>query len=97
MRGTSTLFVLVVVGVVVGACTTSQPMALPGGERGYMIGCSGIQHTMADCYTKATETCFPTGYDVVSAAAESHSIINPYGRSMVVRCKSVSTLPPPPG
>ena len=67
-------------------CATSRPMALPGGGEGYMIGCNGIQLTMADCLAKAAEMC-PSGYDIAAATAESVPIINPYARTMMVRCK----------
>ena len=72
--------------LVVGACTTAREMAVPGSAEGYMIGCGGIQHTMADCYAKAAETC-PGGYDIVGATAESVPIINPYERTMMVKCR----------
>lgn len=83
MRSILTLLLL---APMVTACTTARPMALPGGGQGYMVGCNGIQHTMADCYAKAAEIC-PTGYDIVSATAESVPVINPYARTMMVRCK----------
>jgi hypothetical protein len=67
-------------------CGTAAPMALPGGDEGYMIGCGGIQNTMATCLAKAAQMC-PEGYDIVAATAESVPIINPYERTMMVRCK----------
>lgn len=60
-------------------------MAMPGGGKGFMIGCGGIQHTMADCYVKAAQMC-PGGYDIVGADVESVPIMNPYERSLMVRC-----------
>jgi hypothetical protein len=68
------------------ACTTAHPTALPGGGQGYAIGCSGIQHTMDDCLARAAAVC-PGGYDMVTTTQESVPIINPYGRSMYVRCR----------
>jgi hypothetical protein len=71
---------------ILAACGNARPMALPGGGQGYMIGCSGIQNTMATCYAKASEVC-PQGYDVAAATMESVPIINPYDRSLMVRCR----------
>jgi hypothetical protein len=51
-----------------------------------MVGCSGIQNTMETCYVKAAEVC-PRGYDVAAATVESVPIINPYDRSLMVRCR----------
>ena len=67
-------------------CTTAHPTPLPGGGQGFMIGCGGVQHTMIDCFARAGQVC-PDGYDVVTASAESTPIINPYERSILVRCR----------
>jgi hypothetical protein len=66
---------------IVTACTTSQPIGLPDGTVGQLIGCGGVQHAMADCYLKAGKIC-PKGYDIVQADGEaqpfsaSHGSIN---------------------
>ena len=67
-------------------CATARPMALPGGGEGYMIGCNGIQLTMADCLAKAAQVC-PEGYDIAAATAESVPLINPFERTLMVQCK----------
>lgn len=72
--------------MILTGCTTARPTALPGGGQGYAIGCGGIQHTMDDCLARAAEVC-PGGYDVVTTTQESVPIINPYERSMYVRCR----------
>jgi hypothetical protein len=71
--------------LVLAACANAHPSALPGGGTGYAIGCSGIQNTMDDCYAKAAQIC-PAGYDVAAATQEFVPIINPFERSMYVRC-----------
>lgn len=78
--------ILVGLPLALAACTTARQTALPGGGQGYAIGCSGIQHTMDDCYARAAEMC-PAGYDIVAADEESTPVINPYQRSMYVRCR----------
>jgi hypothetical protein len=72
--------------MMLASCTTARQTALPGGGRGYAIGCGGIQHTMDDCLARAAEVC-PGGYDVVTTTQESVPLINPYERSMYVRCR----------
>ena len=40
---------------------------------------------MDDCLARAAEIC-PTGYNIVTATQESVPLINPYQRSMYIRC-----------
>lgn len=42
---------------------------------------------MDDCLARAAEIC-PAGYDIVTATQESVPLVNPYERSMYVRCTS---------
>ena len=76
-------------------CTTARTTALPGGGQGYAIGCAGIQHTMDDCLARAAEIC-PTGYNIVTPNQESVPLINPYQRSMYIRCTSNPSSAPAP-
>jgi hypothetical protein len=80
---------LILAGLIVSSltgCTTARPSALPGGGQGYAVGCGGIQHTMDDCLARAADIC-PAGYDIVTATQESVPFINPYQRSMYIRCR----------
>ena len=72
--------------IILASCTTAHPTALPGGGQGYMVGCSGIQHTMTDCYARSAEIC-PAGYDIVATDQSSTPFINPYNRSMFIQCR----------
>lgn len=78
--------IMSVVVLLLAACTTAHPTALPGGGQGYEIGCGGIQHTMDDCLARAAGVC-PAGYDIVTTTQESVPLINPYERSMYIRCQ----------
>jgi hypothetical protein len=78
--------ILVCVTLLLAGCGSASPIALPGGGAGYMIGCGGIQNTMDTCLVKASQVC-PAGYDVVATDQESVPFINPYQRSMYVRCR----------
>ena len=55
--------------LLLSACTTVHPTALPGGGQGYAIGCGGVQHTMDGCLARAAEVC-PAGYDIVTTTQE---------------------------
>ncbi len=67
-------------------CASAQRAPLPGGGQGYMVSCSGIQLTLADCYAKAAKVC-PAGYDVATKDLTS-TVLNPFQRSMLVTCRS---------
>jgi hypothetical protein len=66
-------------------CASAQRAPLPGGGQGYMVSCSGIQHTLADCYAEAAKVC-PAGYDVATKDLTS-TVLNPFQRSMLVSCR----------
>ncbi len=67
-------------------CATAQKASLPGGAQGYMVSCSGIQLTLADCYAKAAKAC-PSGYDVATKDLTS-TVLNPFQRSMLISCRT---------
>ncbi len=77
------------------ACTTVRPMTLSDGSQGQRIACSGVQHSMDDCYVKAGQVC-PGGYDVAGGgqgygtnsilAASGGTNLGPIDRSLIVRC-----------
>ena len=77
------------------ACTTARPIGLANGTKGQLIGCSGVQHSMNDCFIKAGEIC-PAGYDVVSGgegygsnskfAALGGNNVGAIDRSLIVHC-----------
>lgn len=66
-------------------CASAQRVQLSGSTAGYRVSCSGIQHRLADCYTKAAQVC-PAGYDVISKDL-STTVLNPFQRSMLVSCR----------
>lgn len=43
--------------VVLSACVTARPVALPNGTQGYAIQCPGAARDISDCMNKAAETC----------------------------------------
>jgi hypothetical protein len=77
---------LLLAAVPLAGCVSAQRASLPGGAQGYMVSCSGIQHTLADCYTKAAQVC-PAGYDIAAKDLTS-TVLNPFQRSMLVSCRA---------
>jgi hypothetical protein len=81
--------------VLLGSCTTAQPITLPDGSQGQLVRCGGIQHSMADCFAMAGQIC-PRGYDIVDERGEAHPFVVSGGystiagtsvhRSLMVRC-----------
>jgi hypothetical protein len=78
--------VFLLAAIALAGCASAQRASLPGGGQGYMVSCSGIQLTLADCYAKAAKVC-PTGYDVATKDLTS-TVLNPFQRSMLVSCRS---------
>lgn len=67
-------------------CASAQTASLPGGGQGFMVSCSGIQHTLADCYAEAAKVC-PAGYEV-SITDINPTALNWFQRSMLVSCRA---------
>ena len=67
-------------------CASARLATLPGGGQGYLVTCSGIQLTLADCYGKAAEAC-TRGYAVATEDLTS-TVLNPFQRSMLISCRS---------
>jgi hypothetical protein len=78
--------VLLLATVALTGCASAQRASLPGGGQGFMVSCSGIQHTLADCYAEAAKVC-PAGYDVATKDLTS-TVLNPFQRSMLISCRS---------
>jgi hypothetical protein len=78
--------VILLAAASLAGCASAKQIALPGGRPGYMVSCSGIQLTLADCYAKAAKVC-PAGYDITSKDLTS-TVLNPFQRSMLVSCRS---------
>lgn len=74
----------------VSACVSSDPITLPSGAPGQVIGCGGMFNSMLDCYRKAGEVC-PHGYDIVGGPGEPHPLIDSGGEdiedTLMVHCK----------
>lgn len=71
--------------LLLAGCTSARPVALPGGQTAYAVQCSGIQHSLNDCYAEAARAC-PTGYTVLSRDLRA-TVLNPFQRSLLVSCR----------
>ncbi len=89
-------FLLILVLILIGACTSSKKVNLPDGSIGHEIDCSydpkGFPGSMADCYNMAGEICSGRGYTVLRTKGEDtlteggvmSTIVE---RRMFIKCK----------
>ncbi len=76
------------------ACVTANQTLGPDGRLSYVINCPGVQHSMKDCYAKATDLCGTAGFSVVAEDTDIHLIqpadagtmVNTSHRSLFVAC-----------
>lgn len=53
----STRFMLLAIPLMLCACVTEKPVALPNGTQGYAIRCPGAARDISDCMNEAAKVC----------------------------------------
>ncbi len=86
MSGLSRIVIASTTTMLLGCSGTVEQVTLPNGTSAYHVGGSGIQRSMADCQSKAQETC-PAGYELANQINGGAGEFQ-YQRFMTVRCKS---------
>jgi hypothetical protein len=89
-------FLLILVLILIGACTSSKRVNMPDGSIGHEIDCSydpnGFPGSMADCYNMAGNICVGRGYKVLSTKGENTITMGGamapiVERRMFIKCK----------
>lgn len=70
---------IVLITLVVGACSSRQATYAPDGRRGYVVTCGGYLNSFANCLVKAGRACGNKGYETLKGGEDD--------RSLLVACK----------
>ena len=95
---TGAAFVLAV--LLVSGCATTRVKALPNGQPGLLVDCSGDSLSWSHCYQKAGEVC-PHGYAIIKRTDKHHGRFvagdlfylvgaRPRHRELLIRCKALA-------
>lgn len=87
---------LLMTTLILTACVTARPVALPDGRQGYTIHCPGTARDIGDCMNKAAQVC-GGAYQVMDRETESRGgfasvsgnsavFIHGVDRTLVVGC-----------
>jgi hypothetical protein len=78
-------FLLLATGVAAGCSATSVPMYGSDGKPYVYVDCSGMFHSLDDCYRVANRVC-PNGYRLTNSVAPRS---NPFG-NLVIDCQDAA-------
>jgi len=90
-RSLRRVFLLLVAGVAAGCSTTSVPIHGSDGKPYVYVDCSGMFHSLDDCYRVANRVC-PAGYRLANSVAPRSS---PFG-NLVLDCQEPGGMTTPP-
>ena len=76
---------IVVLALLLTACTTAQPIVTQDGKEGFAISCGGTANDWASCYEKAGQSCGGKGYNVLDKLQTT--TMDTASRTMVIACK----------
>lgn len=73
-------YLIILVALVTGACSTQHVTYVPDGRRGYVVTCGGVMNSYAKCLTQAGLACGSSGYQIVEGGI--------YDRRLLIACKN---------